>query len=121
MTEDLGAALHGEHAAVVSATLGALRAPTRSAARRSSRHRVMEIVRRKGFPPASWCRRAYIRCSPASSGARVVSPDDLDDHLATLPSFASMKESTRLRLARAIERGEKIVIVADYDADGATG
>ena len=48
--------------------------------------------------------------------------DQLDINLATLPSFATMKgiDAAAERLADAILRHEKIVIVADYDADGAT-
>jgi single-stranded-DNA-specific exonuclease len=52
----------------------------------------------------------------------VVSPGDLDSDLATLPAFATMKgiEAAATRLAEAIAARERIVIVADYDADGAT-
>ena len=52
----------------------------------------------------------------------VHAPEDLDTGLATLPSYALLKgaEAAAVRLADAIARGERIVIVADYDADGAT-
>jgi single-stranded-DNA-specific exonuclease len=52
----------------------------------------------------------------------VVAPDELDTDLATLPPFGTLKgiDAAAARLADAIERREKIVIVADYDADGAT-
>jgi len=52
----------------------------------------------------------------------VATPEELDFDLATLPSFATMKgiDAAAARLADAILRREKIVIVADYDADGAT-
>ena len=52
----------------------------------------------------------------------VVSSADLDGDLATLPSFATMKGigDAAARLADAIAEREKILIVADYDADGAT-
>ena len=42
--------------------------------------------------------------------------------LAALPPFATMKgiDAAAARLADAIARRERIVIVADYDADGAT-
>jgi single-stranded-DNA-specific exonuclease len=52
----------------------------------------------------------------------VVTTEDLDVDLATLPAFATMKGIDRAaaRLADAIRDREKIVIVADYDADGAT-
>ena len=48
--------------------------------------------------------------------------DELDTRLTTLPSFATMKgiAAAAQRLADAIIRHEKILIVADYDADGAT-
>ena len=52
----------------------------------------------------------------------VTAADELDADLARLPPFAAMKgiDAASARLADAIERGEKILIVADYDADGAT-
>jgi single-stranded-DNA-specific exonuclease len=52
----------------------------------------------------------------------VVSSDDLRSDLATLPPFAMMKgiDDAAARLADAIAARERIVIVADYDADGAT-
>jgi single-stranded-DNA-specific exonuclease len=52
----------------------------------------------------------------------VVAASDLDRALATLPDFATMKgiDAAAGRLADAIARREKIVVVADYDADGAT-
>jgi len=48
--------------------------------------------------------------------------DELDADLARLPPFALLKgiAAASARLADAIARREKIVIVADYDADGAT-
>ena len=52
----------------------------------------------------------------------IVSRDDLDTGLARLPPFAAMKgiDAAAARLADAIAAREKIVVVADYDADGAT-
>ena len=52
----------------------------------------------------------------------VTTPEELDHDLATLPPFATMKgiDAAAARLADAIARREKILIVADYDADGAT-
>ena len=52
----------------------------------------------------------------------IVSRDDLDTALARLPPFAAMKgiDAAAARLADAIAAQEKIVVVADYDADGAT-
>lgn len=56
----------------------------------------------------------------ASRGVR--SSADLRSDLATLPPFATMKgiDEAAARLADAIAARERIVIVADYDADGAT-
>ena len=52
----------------------------------------------------------------------VATPGELDADLATLPPFATMKgiDAAATRLAGAIAGREQIVIVADYDADGAT-
>jgi single-stranded-DNA-specific exonuclease len=52
----------------------------------------------------------------------VASTADLCSDLATLPAFATMKgiDAAAARLADAIAARERIVIVADYDADGAT-
>ena len=84
----------------------------------------MQIVRRT-VPPASKA-LAAAGVNPvlarvfASRG--VASADELDLDLSTLPGFATMKgiADAATRLADAILRGEKIVIIADYDADGAT-
>jgi single-stranded-DNA-specific exonuclease len=52
----------------------------------------------------------------------VVAADELDTTLARLPPFETMKgiAAAAARLADAIAHAEPIVIVADYDADGAT-
>jgi len=52
----------------------------------------------------------------------VASAADLDGSLAALPSHATLRniDAAALRLARAVAGRERIVIVADYDADGAT-
>ncbi|MEC4748340.1 single-stranded-DNA-specific exonuclease RecJ [Methylomicrobium sp. Wu6] len=52
----------------------------------------------------------------------VVSPDDLDRSLAKLPSpwLLSGIEKMVAHLITALEQDQKIVIVADFDADGAT-
>lgn len=52
----------------------------------------------------------------------VVEARELDNDLSALPSWASLKgiDAAAARLAESIERGERILIVADYDADGAT-
>ena len=56
----------------------------------------------------------------AARGIR--SAAELDHSLKALPPFAPMRgiDEAAARLARAIAKHERIVIVADYDADGAT-
>ncbi len=84
----------------------------------------MNLVRRP-IPDAA---RALIAAGVPPVLARVYAargvgaPDELDTDLATLPPFGTLKgiDAAASRLADAIERREKIVIVADYDADGAT-
>lgn len=53
---------------------------------------------------------------------QVTSADELSDSLNGLLPYQSLKncEAAAARLAHAIETGERILIVADYDADGAT-
>ena len=52
----------------------------------------------------------------------ICSVDELDHSLAALPSHTSLLgiDQAAARLVRAITQRERIVIVADYDADGAT-
>ncbi len=52
----------------------------------------------------------------------VRSPAELHNHLASLLPYQSLKniDAAAERLARAIQEQERILIVADYDADGAT-
>jgi single-stranded-DNA-specific exonuclease len=52
----------------------------------------------------------------------VLAPAELALDLAGLPSWRTLKgiEAAADRLAHAIARGEKVLIIADYDADGAT-
>ena len=52
----------------------------------------------------------------------VVSPSELDDKLAALLPYQTLTncEAAAARLADAVQKKEKILIVADYDADGAT-
>jgi single-stranded-DNA-specific exonuclease len=84
----------------------------------------MEIVRRA--VPAAAVELAASGMHPVL--ARVVAARgvctaaELDTDLAQLPPFASMKgiDAAATRLADAIAAGERILIVADYDADGAT-
>ena len=52
----------------------------------------------------------------------IVAASELDCSLKALPDFTRLAnvDAATARLAHAIERGERIVIVGDYDADGAT-
>src|SRR5437588_12071964 len=52
----------------------------------------------------------------------ITTADELHVALTGLPSYASLRgiEPAATRLADAVLRRERIVIVADYDADGAT-
>jgi len=84
----------------------------------------MEIVRR-AVPEAA---RALATAGVHPVLARVfaargvATPEDLDVGLATLPPFAAMKgiDAASARLADAIAQRERVLVVADYDADGAT-
>src|SRR6266545_3816389 len=51
----------------------------------------------------------------------IASADELDLDLAQLPPFTMLKgiDDAATRLADAVQARERIVIVADYDADGA--
>jgi single-stranded-DNA-specific exonuclease len=53
----------------------------------------------------------------------IASTDELDTDLARLPPFALLKgiDDAATRLATAIANRERILVIADYDADGATG
>jgi single-stranded-DNA-specific exonuclease len=52
----------------------------------------------------------------------IVSPGELDCELANLPAYRDLRniDAAADRLVDAIVQRERIVIVADYDADGAT-
>ena len=85
---------------------------------------MMEIVRRTVPPSAQTLAQSGVHPVLARIFAArgIVGTGELDATLAGLPSFASLRgiEAAATRLADAIERRERIVIVADYDADGAT-
>jgi len=84
----------------------------------------MEIVRRP--VPAAAATLAAAGVHPVLArvfAARgITGTDELDTALAGLPPFATMKgiDAAADRLADAVVAGERILIVADYDADGAT-
>ncbi|HEX9275606.1 MAG TPA: single-stranded-DNA-specific exonuclease RecJ [Casimicrobiaceae bacterium] len=84
----------------------------------------MDIVRR----PVPEIAAALVASGIAPVLARVFaargvrSPSELDLELGRLPSWRTLKgiDAAAARLAAAIELDERLVIVADYDADGAT-
>ncbi len=84
----------------------------------------MEIVRRRASTAAATLVAAGVHpvLARVFAARGVETADELDADLARLPPFALLKgiDAASARLADAIARREKIVIVADYDADGAT-
>ena len=84
----------------------------------------MDIVRR----PVPEIAAALVASGIAPVLARVFaargvrSSSELDLELGKLPSWRTLKgiDAAAARLAAAIERHERLLIVADYDADGAT-
>ncbi len=84
----------------------------------------MDIVQRPVPPAAVALAAAGIHpvLARVFAARGVTAATELDADLARLPPFASMKgiDAAAARLADAIARGEKVLIVADYDADGAT-
>jgi single-stranded-DNA-specific exonuclease len=84
----------------------------------------MEIARR----PVSDATQALVAAGVAPLLARIYaargvrSAAELEHDLARLPPWSTLKgiDAAAVRLADAIERSERILIVADYDADGAT-
>jgi single-stranded-DNA-specific exonuclease len=84
----------------------------------------VEIVRRR--VPEAAASLAAAGVAPvlarvyAARGVRSLAELDLD--FAQLPSWTALKgiDAAAARLADAIERRERLLIVADYDADGAT-
>ena len=84
----------------------------------------MDIVRRFVPPAASTLAASGVHpvLARVFAARGVASAEELGVELATLPRFASMKgvDAAARRLADAIRHREKVVVVADYDADGAT-
>lgn len=82
------------------------------------------IQRRASSPVADELRAAGIdtRLAPLFAARGVTCALELDCSLGALPTFASMKNAdlAAKRLADAIAYRQRILIVADYDADGAT-
>ena len=84
----------------------------------------MEIVRRDVPAAAKLLGAAGIDPVMARVFAArgIASTAELDNDLIGLPPWQALKgiDAAAERLAEAIERGERLLIVADYDADGAT-
>jgi single-stranded-DNA-specific exonuclease len=84
----------------------------------------MEIVRRHVPDAAATLAASGVHpvLARVFAARGVVTADELDIDLARLPPFALMKGigDAATRLADAIERRERILVIADYDADGAT-
>jgi single-stranded-DNA-specific exonuclease len=84
----------------------------------------VDIVRRTIPDSAASLRAAGITpvLSRIYAARGVRSPAELDLDLAGLPPWTALKgiDAAAARLARAIDRREQLIIVADYDADGAT-
>lgn len=84
----------------------------------------MEIVRRAVPDTAHALAAAGVRPLLAriyaARGVRSIA--EIDRDLARLPEWSALKgiDAAARRLAAAIARGERLLIVADYDADGAT-
>jgi single-stranded-DNA-specific exonuclease len=85
---------------------------------------MIEIVRRAVPPAARTLAASGIDpvLARVFAARGVESSAELDTDLVRLPSFALLKgiEAAAARLADAIAARERIVVVADYDADGAT-
>lgn len=84
---------------------------------------MIEIVRRAVPPHAALTQAGVHPVLARIYAARgITGPDDLDVALARLPSYTTLRgiDAVAQRLAAAIAQRERIVIVADYDADGAT-
>jgi single-stranded-DNA-specific exonuclease len=84
----------------------------------------VQIIRRTVPPHAATLVAAGVHPVLARLAAArgVASAAELDSGLARLPTFEGLRgiEAAAARLADAIARRERIVVVADYDADGAT-
>jgi single-stranded-DNA-specific exonuclease len=86
--------------------------------------RMTTLVRRPAHPASGTLQEAGIPPVLARIYASrgIASAAELDHSLRALPAFAAMRgiDDAAARLCRAIAGGERILIVADYDADGAT-
>jgi len=85
----------------------------------------MEIVRRAVTEAAATLAAAGVHpvLARVYAARGVVHADELTTDLARLPPFEQLKgiDLAAVRLADAIASRERILVIADYDADGATG
>lgn len=84
----------------------------------------MQIVRRTIPPQAQALAAAGLHpvLARVFAARGVLSAQELDATLVTLPTFHSLRgiDAAAKRVADAVEQRQRIVVVADYDADGAT-
>lgn len=84
----------------------------------------MEIIRRPVPPATGTLAEAGVHpvLARVLAARGITTTGELDHGLERLPPFSSLKgiDAAAARLADAVGRREPIVIVADYDADGAT-
>jgi single-stranded-DNA-specific exonuclease len=84
----------------------------------------MEIIRRAVTEAAAVLAAAGVHpvLARVYAARGVVTADELETDLSRLPPFSQLKgiDLAAARLADAIARGERILVIADYDADGAT-
>jgi len=84
----------------------------------------MEIVRREvpGSAAALVAAGIHPVLARIYAARGVATTDELNTDLARLPSYSLLKgiDAAAARLADAIAEGERILVIADYDADGAT-
>jgi len=90
----------------------------------AERSTAIALVRREVPPSWSALRDAGVDpvLARVYAGRGIGDAGELDCALAALPPYHALKgiDAASARLARAIAAGERILIVADYDADGAT-
>jgi single-stranded-DNA-specific exonuclease len=108
----------------VALLLAANHAAARAFRARGNRGLKLDIVRRPVPEAAASLAAAGIApvLARVYAARGVCSPAELDLDFAKLPSWKALKgiDAAAARLADAIERRERLLIVADYDADGAT-
>ncbi|HSX60702.1 MAG TPA: single-stranded-DNA-specific exonuclease RecJ [Tahibacter sp.] len=81
------------------------------------------IERRSAPPPGEWTGNLHPVLQRIYAARGVASPHDVEHRLARLVSPRQLGglDTACERLERALREGERIVVVGDFDADGATG